>query len=79
MKEEPRDPRSRTAVVSSAQITHREGGAIELWTELLDDVDGRGYSFESEPDFDECFESYLEEGWTSERGVGRNSRVLGPG
>ncbi len=60
------------------EITHREGGAIELSTELLDNIDGRWYSFESESELDECFQSYLGEGWTSERGIVRNTRLLGP-
>ena len=58
-------------------ITHREGGTIQLSTELLNDDDGRGYSFASEAEFDEYYESYLREGWTSQRGVGRNTRLLG--
>lgn len=58
------------------QITYRESGAIEVWTELLDDIDSLGYFFEEEEEFDECFESYLTEGWHSERGISENRRVL---
>jgi hypothetical protein len=60
------------------QVTYRESGAIEVWTELLDNVDDRMYSFEEEQEFDECFASYLAEGWRCERGVGPNTRYRGP-
>jgi len=58
-----------------AEVTYRESGAIEIMTNLLDDVDGRGYSFEDEEEFDEYYESYLENGWKSDRGVTPNTRV----
>ena len=57
-----------------SQITYRESGSIEVWTELLDDIDGRRYSFEEEKEFDEYFESYLAEGWRCQRGVGPNNQ-----
>jgi hypothetical protein len=57
-----------------AQVTYREGGDTEVWTELLDNVDNRMYSFEEEAEFDEYFASYLQEGWSCERGVGPNRR-----
>ena len=55
-------------------VTYREPDKIEVWTELLDNIDDRGYSFETEEEFDEYFESYLAEGWLCERGVGPNKR-----
>jgi hypothetical protein len=45
-----------------SQVTYREGGLIEVWTELLDNVDNRMYFFEEEREFDEYFNSYLAEG-----------------
>jgi hypothetical protein len=57
------------------EVTYREAGAIEVWTELLDNVDQRMYSFEEEAEFDDCFNSYLAERWQCPRGVGPNRRV----
>jgi hypothetical protein len=57
------------------QVTYREGGAIAVWTELLNNIDDRWYSFEEESEFDEYLESYLAEGWKSERGVVPNHRI----
>jgi len=59
------------------QVTYREAGTIEVWTELLDNIDERGYSFENESDFDSYFNSYCVEGWRCERGIKRNARLLG--
>lgn len=59
------------------EVTYRERGPVEVWTHLLDDADGRGYSFETEEEFDECYGSYLAEGWVSGRGPGPNRRVRG--
>ena len=61
------------------EVTYREQGEIEVWTELLDDVDGRGYSFEEENEFDEYHESYLAEGWRSPHSVKPNTRYKGDG
>jgi hypothetical protein len=58
-------------------ITYRESGVIEVWTELLDNIDGRSYSFEEEGEFDEYFASYLAEGWHCDK-VGPNTRYRGP-
>jgi hypothetical protein len=58
------------------QVTYHEGGEPEVWTELLDNVDDRMYSFEDEGEFDEHFNSYLQEGWNCERGVGPNRRYI---
>lgn len=58
-----------------SEITYRETGSIEIWTELLDDVDGRGYSFEDEDDFDEALSEYQDSGWDCPRGVKANTRV----
>lgn len=55
-----------------AHVTYHESGAIAVGTELLDNIDERGYSFGSETEFDECYRSYLAEGWVSEKGVGEN-------
>jgi hypothetical protein len=59
------------------QVTYRESGEIEVWTELLNDAEGRGYSFESEDELDEYFESYLAEGWQCPKGIGPNTRYRG--
>ena len=56
------------------QVTYREGSGIEVWTELLDNIDDRMYSFEEEPEFDEYFNSYIAEGWSCERGIRPNNR-----
>ncbi|MBS1808751.1 MAG: hypothetical protein JST84_11210 [Acidobacteria bacterium] len=56
------------------QVTYREDGIVEVWTELLDNIDNRMYSFEEEQEFDEYFESYLEEGWECEYGIRPNNR-----
>ena len=60
-----------------AEITYRESGEIEVLTSLLDDVGGRGYSFENELEFDEYLESYTVEGWTSPFGIKPNRRYKG--
>ncbi len=60
-----------------SEVTYRESGSIEVSTELLDNVDERGYSFETEAEFDECYRSYLAEGWETERGVKPNTRYRG--
>jgi hypothetical protein len=57
------------------EVTYREGGEVELMTDLLDDINGRGYSFENESEFDEYFDSYLKSGWACHRGVGPNRRA----
>jgi hypothetical protein len=59
------------------EITYRESGEIEVGTELLDDVDGRGYSFDEEAEFDEYLEAYLQEGWIAPHGVKPNTRIKG--
>lgn len=56
-------------------ITYRESGAIEVSTELLDDLDGRGYSFEAEEDFDETVKEYQTSGWHCPHGIRANTRV----
>ena len=56
------------------QVTYRENGEIEVWTELLDNIDDRGYSFETEQEFDECYQSYLSECWVCDRGPQENTR-----
>lgn len=62
-----------------SEVTYREGGRIEVWTELLDNIDNRMYSFEEEAEFDEYFNSYLAEGWQCPRGVGPNRRFAAAG
>ncbi|HEX5103224.1 MAG TPA: hypothetical protein VFV87_05405 [Pirellulaceae bacterium] len=57
-----------------SQVTYRESGEIEVWTELLDNIDDRGYSFDEESEFDSYFQSYVGEGWTCERGIKPNTR-----
>lgn len=59
------------------QVTYRESGNIEVWTELLNDIDNRKYSFEDEEEFDEYFQSYLSEGWRCARGILPNNRYKG--
>ncbi len=61
---------------SVKQVTYRESGQIEVWTELLENIDDRGYSFEDETEFDEYLASYVAEGWTCSRGVQPNRRFL---
>jgi hypothetical protein len=58
-----------------SQVTYREDGMIEVWTELLDNIEGRMYSFEDESEFDEYYGSYLAEGWSCSKGIGPNRRV----
>jgi hypothetical protein len=62
-----------------SEVTYREGGRIAVWTELLDNVDNRMYSFEEEAEFDEYFKSYLAEGWQCPGGVGPNRRLAASG
>jgi hypothetical protein len=59
-----------------SQVTYRENGSIEVWTELLEDIDNRGFSFETEDEFDDFFQSYVAENWRCERGIrtNRNAR-----
>ena len=58
-----------------SEIIYRESGAIDVWTELLDDVNGRGYSFEEEEEFDQALHEYQTAGWDCDRGVKPNVRV----
>ncbi len=58
-----------------SQVTHHESGVIEVMTELLEDVGGRGYTFEEEDEFDECVAGYTDFGWSSPRGVRPNPRM----
>ena len=51
------------------QITYRESGKIEVWTELFDNIDNRMYSFEDDDEYYEYYEAYLAEGWIASRGV----------
>ena len=60
-----------------SEVTYCESGEIEVWTGLLDNIDGRGYSFESEEEFDEYFQSYVSENWRCERGIKPNTRFKG--
>jgi hypothetical protein len=57
------------------EVTYRESGEIEVSTELLDNIEDRGYSFDLEEEFDEYYQSYLRSGWHSKRGVSENKRV----
>jgi hypothetical protein len=59
-----------------SQVTYRENGSIEVWTELLENIDNRGFSFETEDEFDDFFQSYVAENWRCERGIrtNRNAR-----
>ena len=56
------------------QITFRENCKIEVWTELLDNIDNRNYSFEEENEFLECYNDFLKDNWICERGIGENTR-----
>ncbi len=58
-----------------SEITYRESGSIEISTELLDDVDGRGYSFNDEEEFDKAFKEYQTSGWECPHGVKPNTCV----
>jgi hypothetical protein len=62
-----------------SEVTYREGGLVEVWTELLDNVDNRMYSFDDESEFDEYLASYQAEGWICPRGVSPNRRLASPG
>jgi hypothetical protein len=62
-----------------SEVTYREGGRIDVLTELLDNIDNRMYSFEEEAEFDEYFNSYLAEGWQCPRGIGPNRRLAASG
>lgn len=46
-------------------------------TDVLDDDEGRMFSFDDEPELDEYVESYLREGWTCPHGVKPNTRFRG--
>jgi hypothetical protein len=59
------------------QVTYREAGTIEVWTELLDNIDDRGYSFETEEEFDEYVQGYFAENWHCLRGIQPNKRYNG--
>lgn len=62
-----------------SEITFREeSGLFEISTELLDNIDDRGYSFETEEEFDEYLSSYLEEGWACPHGVTANRHSAEP-
>ena len=58
------------------EVTYRETGAIEIMTEPLDFIDDGIHSFddEDEEEFEEYYDSYLQEGWSSERGIKPNNR-----
>ena len=58
-----------------SHVTYHEYGTIEVATELLDNINGRMYSFDDEPEFDEYYSSYLGEGWTSPHGITPNRRA----
>ena len=60
-----------------SEVTYRESGSIEISTELLDDVDGRGYSFDDEAEFDEVLTEYQDSGWDCPGGVKPNRRTRG--
>ena len=57
------------------EVCYRESGEIFISTELLDDIGGRGYSFEDEDELDEYFSAYIDEGWVTSRGITENTRV----
>ncbi|MGF1723356.1 hypothetical protein [Photobacterium nomapromontoriensis] len=59
-----------------SEVTYRESGKVEVWTELLDNVDDRMYSFEDDAEFEECLAAYLSEGWSAPRGVTSNKRYV---
>jgi hypothetical protein len=59
------------------QVTYRENADIEVWTELLNNIEDQGYSFETEEEFDQYFRAYLAEGWQCIRGIGRNNHYKG--
>ena len=56
-------------------VTYREGGSVEIATELLENIQDRGFSFETEEEFDEYLNSYIAEGWRCDRPVSENKRV----
>lgn len=58
------------------QVEYRESGEIRVMTDVLDNIDNRMYSFEDEDahEFDVYLNSYLNQGWTCDRGVVPNRR-----
>lgn len=60
-----------------SDITYRESGAIEVRTELIDNIDDRGYSFDTEEEFDEYYQSYLAEGWLADGEISDNVHYNG--
>jgi hypothetical protein len=61
------------------QVTYRETGEVEVWTELLNNIEDRGYSFDTEEEFDEYVQAYLAEGWQCARGIQPNKPYKGSG
>lgn len=59
------------------QVTYRENGSIEVWTELLDNIDNRMYSFEEDSEFQEYLLAYKSEGWITPQGVKSNRHHSG--
>ena len=59
------------------EIKHYESGRIEVWTELLDNIDDRMYSFESEDEFQEYYDKYIAAGWKAPYGIRENKQYKG--
>lgn len=55
------------------QVTYRECGSIELWTELLENIDNRMYSFEDDEEFQEYLHAHKLEGWEAPFGIKENT------
>ncbi|MCM0148659.1 hypothetical protein KCN56_08820 [Photobacterium galatheae] len=56
------------------QVTYREDGRVEVFTELLDNIDERMYSFEEDSEFQASLAAYQKEGWTAPFGVKTNTQ-----
>lgn len=59
------------------EVTYREKGTIEISTELLDNVNNRMYSFETNEEFYEYYNSYLSNGWKAENELKNNPHFKG--
>jgi len=58
-------------------VVYRESGEIEVMTDILNNVDERMYSFDDEGEFEEYYQSYLQENWVCEKGVQPSRRYIG--
>lgn len=55
-----------------SQVTYLENGLIEVWTELLNNIDNRKYSFDDEGEFEDCLNDFKSNGWVIPKGIKQN-------